>query len=336
MTKTNKKTGRPPKSKKAKKVSEKKTIAQKSAVDEVPKRRGRPPKKEENTKVTDTVKYKKAIIEDNIKTIGKEDKILIAKADKDSIAKEERSFSSVKHKLITLYTLQSIDSQIDSIKLIRGELPLEVQDLEDQVEGLKTRIDNISTDIKNNENKIQEFKYFIKDCLALIKKYESQKDNVRNNREFESLSKEIEYQTLEIKLSEKKIAAITNNNEQIKEQLEISTHDLKEREADLKEKKKELNNIIAETKSDEKKLLNKREKCVDKVEERLLFSYNRLRDNARNGLAVVSIERGSCGGCFNKIPPQKQMEIKLHKKIIVCEYCGRILIDEQIVNEVNI
>lgn len=242
---------------------------------------------------------------------------------------------SVEEKLKSLYTLQILDSGIDKIKTIRGELPLEVQDLEDEVEGLETRIENFTHDIKAAETSINEKKHAIKDSQALIKKYTEQQMNVRNNREYDSLSKEIEFQNLEIQLSEKRIrefqAIIETKNIAYKSSKDI----LDEKQKDLSIKRKELEDIVKETEKDEKTLSSKSEKAEKTIDERLLVAYKRIRKNARNGLAVVTIERDSCGGCFNKIPAQRQLEIKSRKKVIVCEHCGRILVDDQIVQSVE-
>lgn len=242
---------------------------------------------------------------------------------------------SVKEKLKVLYTLQAIDSQIDRIRVIRGELPLEVQDLEDDVAGLQTRLQNLTTEIEDIKNQSNQQKLFIKDCITLIAKYEEQQKNVRNNREFDSLNKEIQYQRLEIEHSEKRIIDYAKQGETKSVMLTDAEAELSERILDLEEKRAELKDIVSETEIDEKQLLEKREQIITKIEERLVFSYKRLRKNARNGLAVVNIERDACGGCFNKIPAQRQMEIKQHKKIIVCEYCGRVLVDEAIVKLVD-
>jgi predicted nucleic acid-binding Zn-ribbon protein len=255
---------------------------------------------------------------------------------KKSVDGEDVFDLSVRDKLTTLFSLQTIDTRIDRIRVIRGELPLEVQDLEDEVAGLQTRCQNIIQEVEDVKEQSNQQKLFIKDCIALIKKYEEQQNNVRNNREFDSLNKEIQYQKLEIEHSEKKIndyAKMVESKTQIVEDVKI---ELEDRIQDLDEKKAELNDIISETQVDEKMLLDKREFFEKKIDERLLYSYSRLRKNARNGLAVASIERDACGGCFNKIPLQRQFEIKQHKKIIVCEYCGRILVDDSIVNTVVI
>jgi uncharacterized protein len=246
----------------------------------------------------------------------------------DIIAKE--ADISVETKLIALYTLQQIDSQIDKIRIIRGELPLEVQDLEDDVAGLETRIDNFVQEINVLESSISEKKAIISDCQMLIKRYEEQQNNVRNNREYDSLTKEIEFQNLEIQLSEKRIKEFTFSLEAKKAEVENAQQKLIERKGELDIKKAELDDIIAETEKEETELIQKSHNNEKLFDERLLIAYKRIRENARNGLAVVKVERDACGGCFNKIPPQRQLDIRMHKKIIVCEYCGRILVDNAI------
>jgi len=248
---------------------------------------------------------------------------------------EENVEVSIEQKLTNLYQLQQIETQIDRIRIIRGELPLEVQDLEDEIAGLETRIDNYIQQIAEYEQKIQEKKNTIKDCQALIKKYEEQQMNVRNNREYDALSKEIEYQQLEIQLANKRINEFTNELNHLKEEIEKAQKLVEEHKSELEIKRNELADIIAETEKEEKELLRKAEECKKLIEDRLLLAYTRIRKNARNGLAVVQIERDACGGCFNKIPPQHQLDIRMHKKIIVCEYCGRILVDQAIVDSVN-
>lgn len=237
---------------------------------------------------------------------------------------------SVEDKLKALYNLQTADTEIDKIKILRGELPLEVQDLEDEIAGLETRANNYKEEVANVEQSVVTKKNEIKDSEALIKKYEEQQMNVRNNREFDSLSKEIEFQTLEIELCEKRIreftAQVTDKNEIIKKANTV----LEDRQDDLDTKKTELDEIIADTQKEEAVLLKRSEKIETLIEPRLLTAYKRIRKNARNGLAVVTIQRAACGGCFNKIPPQRQLDIKSRKKIIVCEYCGRILVDDEI------
>jgi uncharacterized protein len=264
------------------------------------------------------------------------EELILATTVNDQIEAEDAHDRAVRDKLLTLFTLQTIDTRIDRIRIIRGELPLEVQDLEDDVAGLQTRLNNIETEVADNKLQSNNQKLFIKDCIALIKKYEEQQNNVRNNREFDSLNKEIQYQKLEIEHAEKIIHDMARKLEMKTEYFEASRIALEERKKDLDEKKGELNEIIEETETDEKNLVAKRESVKKKIDERLMHSYTRLRGNARNGLAVVSIERDACGGCFNKIPPQRQMEIKQHKKIIVCEYCGRILVDDVIANAVDV
>jgi uncharacterized protein len=247
---------------------------------------------------------------------------------------EENPEASIEKKLRALYTLQQIDTQIDKIRIVRGELPLEVGDLEDEIEGLETRIKNLSSETTSLESELSAKKDSIKASLAAIKKYTAQQMNVRNNREYDSLTKEIEYQNLEIQLAEKRIKEFTAALEDKKLILEQSTSILDERKADLDTKKSELDDIITETEKEEKELVEKSIKNQAIVEERFLTAYKRIRKNARNGLAVVQVERDACGGCFNKIPPQKQMDIRMHKKIIVCEYCGRILVDNNVIGKV--
>ncbi len=242
----------------------------------------------------------------------------------------EKKEISVEEKLKALFELQSIDSQIDKIKILRGELPLEVRDLEDEIEGLQTRIKKFEEDLKSLQSIVAEKKAAIKDSQKLIKKYESQQMKVRNNREYDSLTKEIEFQNLEIQLSEKRIK---EHNEQVHDKkimIEDSKEILEEKIGDLEIKKQELSSIVSETEKDEQKLLDKSKEFEVVIEERLITAYKRIRNNARNGLAVVSVERDACGGCFNKIPPQKQLDVASHKKIIVCEHCGRILVDKYI------
>ncbi len=248
---------------------------------------------------------------------------------------EDSVEQSIQNKLISLYTLQRIDQKIDSLRSVRGELPLEVQDLEDEIEGLSTRVQKFQDDIKELETAISNKKIGAQESLELIKKYESQQMNVRNNREYDSLSKEIEYQTLEAQLSEKKMKEYSAEVEIKKEMVAKVEEEFNERKEDLEAKKLELNDIIAETEKDEVLLLEKSAKQKNKIEQRLLTAYERIRDNALNGLAVVPVERDACGGCFNKIPPQRYLDIRLHKKIIVCEYCGRILIDDEIIKSVQ-
>ncbi|MBN2262181.1 MAG: hypothetical protein JW735_04660 [Prolixibacteraceae bacterium] len=236
----------------------------------------------------------------------------------------------IEERLRLLYDLQKVYSEKDKLKILRGELPLEVQDLEDEIAGLKTRVNNFHDDIKNLETAISNRKAAIQESKALIAKYTDQQNNVRNNREFDSLSKEIEFQNLEIELSEKRIKEHTAELTQKTEAIESSKALLIEREADLDNKQRELEEITEETKIETERLNEKAEKIEANIEERLLTAFRRIRKNARNGLAVVTVERDSCGGCFNKIPPQRQLDIATRKKVIVCEYCGRILVDKDI------
>ncbi len=237
---------------------------------------------------------------------------------------------SVEEKLQSLYELQMVDSEINRIRTLRGELPLEVRDLEDDIAGLETRIEKLKNEEKELENtrvaKTQE----IKESESLIIKYTEQQNNVRNNREYDALSKEIEFQKLEIELCQKRIKEYTIDIKNKQEQIEHSKNDLADKKAALEQKKSELDEIAKETKDEENSLKEKSLKFEDKIDERLLTAYKRIKQNARNGLAVVTVERDACGGCFNKIPPQRQMDIRLRKKIIVCEYCGRILVDKYI------
>ncbi len=236
---------------------------------------------------------------------------------------------SVEDKLKSLYKLQSNLSEIDRIKTLRGELPLEVSDLDDEIAGLGTRVNNFQLELKqlDENSKLQKGK--IDASKTKIEKYTKQLDNVRNSKEYDHLSKEIEFETLEIELSEKHIREFTQEIASIKEQIETAGELLKDKTADLEMKKKELDDIVSETKAQEEKIREKAKKTEALIEPRLLAAFKRIRKNARNGLGVVPIQRGACGGCFNKIPPQKQMDIKLGKKIIVCEYCGRIMIDPE-------
>jgi uncharacterized protein len=240
---------------------------------------------------------------------------------------------SVEERLRALYSLQLVDSEIDKIKTLRGELPLEVQDLEDEIAGLETRLGNLKEEVVNLEKSVSKKHNEITDAEALIKKYEEQQKNVRNNREFDSLSKEIEYQNLEIELFNKKIKEFNFQIDEKKVVIGESEVTLSERKTDLENKKSELDEIISDTQKEEEGLYKKLETIEEIIEDRLLTAYKRIRSNARNGLAVVPVQRDACGGCFNQIPPQRQLDIKSRKKIIVCEYCGRILVDDEIIKE---
>lgn len=243
---------------------------------------------------------------------------------------------SIEDRLRALYSLQLVDSEIDKIRTLRGELPLEVQDLEDEIAGLETRLGNLREEVANLEKSVQKKNLEISESEALIKKYEEQQKNVRNNREFDSLSKEIEYQNLEIELYNKKIKEFNVQIEEKKVLIGESEATLSERRSDLENKKAELDEIISDTQKEEEGLFKKLEKVQAFIEDRLLTAYKRIRSNARNGLAVVPVQRDACGGCFNQIPPQRQLDIKSRKKIIVCEYCGRILVDDEIIKETKI
>ena len=236
--------------------------------------------------------------------------------------------ATVEEKLIALYKLQCIDTQIDKIKILRGELPLEVQDLEDEIAGLQTRVSNINEEIANFDNSIKEKESMVVDSKALIKKYEEQLKNIRNNREYDSLNKEIEFQNLEIQLAEKRIKEANASIVAKTDVISGAKMSLEERTSDLNAKNSELESIIAETQKDEEKLGKESLRAEKVIDERLLNAYKRLRGNVRNGLAVVPVHRDACGGCFNSVPPQRQMDISARKKVIVCEHCGRILIDK--------
>jgi uncharacterized protein len=242
---------------------------------------------------------------------------------------------TIAEKLVELYRLQHADSQVDKIRTQRGELPLEVQDLEDEVAGLETRMNKLQDELAEMEGQVSERQNLIKDAKAQIKKYEGQQSKVRNNREYDSLTKEIEFQNLEIQLAEKRIKEAKASIDGKKQIVEDSKKLFEDRKKDLDLKKKELDGIVAETEKEEKELLKKSAAASKQIEERLLSAYHRIRGNARNGLAVVAVERGSCGGCFNSIPPQRQLDISSHKKLIVCEHCGRILVDEYVVERVH-
>ncbi len=244
---------------------------------------------------------------------------------------KEKIDASVEGKLKSLYQLQLIDSKIDRLRTIRGELPLEVNDLEDTVTGLETRLKNVTEEVEELENQLNEKKQNIKDFQANIKKYEAQQGKVRNNREYDAITKEIEFQNLEIQLAEKRIKEAKVSVIIKAELLEKSKVDFEERSKDLKVKKSELEEIIAETEKEEKQLLVDSTTASSGIEDRLLNAYKRIRANTRNGLAVVAVERDACGGCYNKIPPQRQLDIRTNKKIIVCEHCGRVLVDGMLI-----
>lgn len=241
-------------------------------------------------------------------------------------SKAKKSETPVEDKLDALFELQQAVSEIDKIRTLRGELPLEVQDLEDEIEGLETRIANLETETKGFSDSILTKKNEIAEAELLIKKYESQQANVKNNREYDSLSKEIEFQNLEVELCNKRIKEFADEEKSKKALVSESKKLLDERKGDLKAKKAELNEIVSETQTEEEDLKAKAKKIEERLDGRLLTAFKRIRKNAINGLAVVTVERAACGGCFNKIPPQRQLDIQLRKKVIVCEYCGRILV----------
>ena len=237
-------------------------------------------------------------------------------------------------RLKQLYKLQIIDSQVDEIEILKGELPMEVNDLEDEVAGLQTRTGKLDQQIKDMEAEISQHKANIKESQALIEKYDKQMTNVKNNREYEALSKELEMQKLEIQLSEKKMREMDVLKEAKVETLTATQERVNTKQADLKVKKDELEGIIAKTEKEEADLKKKSDNAKKKIADRLLKAYIKIRESYRNRLAVVPITRSSCGGCFNYIPPQMQLEIALHKKVVACEHCGRILIDNSIIKEV--
>lgn len=234
---------------------------------------------------------------------------------------------TVAEKLKTLYDLQTILSEVDRIKTLRGELPFEVQDLEDEIAGLQTRMSNANETIASLNDELKQQAEARDNAIAMIDKYTKDQDNVRNNREFDFLSKEIEYQRLNIELAEKRINEAARRIEAIKHEMEQWNEVIEDKQHVLEEKKSELSEIVSETKQSEEKLREKARRLENKVEERLLTAYKRIRKNARNGLGIVYVQRNACGSCFNRIPAQRQLEIKQHKKIIVCEYCGCILVD---------
>lgn len=237
---------------------------------------------------------------------------------------------SVESRLRSLYELQTILTEIDRIKTIRGELPLEVKDLEDNLAGLHTRIENYTASIEELKTKLAQEKEKIADSQNKIARYKEQLDNVRNNREFDLLTKEVEFQTLEIELSEKHLAEYSHQIDNKTGEIEATKEKVSDTEHVLAEKKAELEEIVSETRQDEERLRQQAKDIEPNIDAYTLNAFKRIRKNARNGLGVVYIQRNACGGCFNRIPPQKQLEIKMHKKIIVCEYCGRILIDPEI------
>ena len=246
------------------------------------------------------------------------------------MAKKDPTDLSVEEKLQTLYQLQTTLSAIDEKRALRGELPLEVQDLEDEIEGLNIRIAKIENEIEEFQNAVAQKKGEIEQAQESVERYKRQLDDVKNNREYDTLTKEIEFQSLEIELCNKKIREALAKVDDKKREL-AHTHDMMDdRQSALEEKKNELDEIMQETREEEEKLKLIAKDLETKIEPRLLSSFKRIRKNARNGLGIVYVQRDACGGCFNKIPPQRQLDIKMHKKVIVCEYCGRIMIDPEL------
>ncbi len=246
------------------------------------------------------------------------------------MAKKEMKEMTVEEKLKSLYQLQIALSGIDEKRALRGELPLEVQDLEDEIEGLTLRVEKIKHEIQEFKDAVVQKKGEIANAESSLTRYQQQLNDVKNNREYDTLTKEIEYQTLEIELCNKKIREADLRIQERTEDLERNEALMVERKGDLEDKKNELGEIMDETRAEEEKLRNEASELETKIETRLLTSFKRIRKNARNGLGIVYVQRDACGGCFNKIPPQRQLDIKMHKKVIVCEYCGRILIDPEL------
>ena len=246
------------------------------------------------------------------------------------MAKKDPTDLTVEEKLKALYQLQTTLSSIDEKRALRGELPLEVQDLEDEIEGLTIRIEKIENEISDFQTAVQQKKAEIEEAKASVERYQRQLDEVKNNREYDTLTKEIEFQSLEIELCNKKIREAQVRIEERTRDLDQNREFMADRQTALEEKKNELDEIMSETRAEEEKLKEKAKELEVKIEPRLLQSFKRIRKNARNGLGIVYVQRDACGGCFNKIPPQRQLDIKMHKKIIVCEYCGRIMIDPEL------
>lgn len=308
---------------KTKKVTPKKVVKEEAADtanDEV---------KVETAKET-TSPVVETIVEEDITVEKTADGVINVKKNEDTQSQAEEI--SIEEKLLSLYNLQQICTKIDDIRMVRGELPEEIRDKEDECEGKRTRIAKFQEEIKNLNSKIAGENTKKEESLAAIKKYEEQQNNVRNNREYESLSKEIEYQNLEIQVADKHKAKYEAEISDKEAQIQDTKEKLKDLEEILGQKKEELKGIMADTAKEEAELLEKAEGLKVKVDQRLLTAFERIRKNAHNGLAIVKIERDACGGCFSKIPPQRQLDIALHKKIIVCEACGRIFIDDKLVH----
>ncbi len=311
----------------AKKTAAKKKTTKTAAVSKKATTKKATPKKAAPLK---TAKPKK-VTEAPVETVDNNNIITTTKA----VIKNDIEDNTMLKKLNALYQLQQIDTQINKLRSQRGMLPVEVKDLEDTVAGLEIRLGKFTEDVNNQENLISGKTIQIKEALDVIKKYESQKENVKNNREFESLQNQIENLELDIRLLEKEIKHLKDKKllkEAARDKIE---HELGLYKKELSVKVEELDQIIAETTKEEEALSKDVAKYEDLIDNRLLTAYKRIRDNAKNGLAVVTVERNACGGCFNKIPPQRQLDIKTLKKIIVCEYCGRILVDPENFEKIN-
>lgn len=320
----------------AKEVKETKKVTKKTAkAEEAPKPEDELVEEKKEVKKS-AKKSAKKTEEVKVEEVNQAETLAEPQTEEPTPAVEEQSVEvSVEQKLVALYTLQQVDSKVDEIRAYRGNLPLEIQDLEDEIAGFETRITNLKADSKKNLKEVSDYKIKIKETEALVKKYEEQQNNVRNNREYDSLTKEIEYQNLDIQLSEKRIREATARITDIDAKLNEAQLHLDEMIRSLNEKKDELSSLVEGTEKEEEQLLKRSAECEKLVEERLLVAYKRIRKNARNGLAVVGIFDEACGGCFNRIPPQHQLDICTHKKIIVCEYCGRILVDKGIIGQYN-
>jgi hypothetical protein len=328
-----------PAEKKEVKKTVKKTAAKKAEEVVEPKKSAKKAEEAPAEDIKEAAEPKKPAKKATKKAAEKEKEEVVAapvakEATKESVA-EDPVEVSVEQKLVALYTLQQVDSKIDEIRAFRGNLPLEIQDMEDEIAGLETRIANFKEEAKKHQTDVTNYKIKIKETEALVKKYEEQQNNVRNNREYDSLTKEIEYQNLDIQLSEKRIREATAREEEVNVKIEQAQARLAELNTVLTEKKEELHSLVEGTEKEEEQLLQRSADCEKLVEDRLLVAYKRIRKNARNGLAVVGIFDEACGGCFNRIPPQHQLDICTHKKIIVCEYCGRILVDKGIIAQYN-
>ncbi len=328
---------------KTKKTATKKAAVKEETVEEKTTKKAEPkkaaPKKETAKKsTTKTKKAEKPVVEDSVIAALEEEVSIektsggIVEVKKHEDKQNKTEELSIEQKLLSLYNLQQICTKIDDIRMIRGELPEEIRDNEDECEGKRTRIAKFNDEIENLKLKISSENTKKEESLAAIKKYEEQQNNVRNNREYESLSKEIEYQKLEIQVSEKHKVKYEAEIEEKEALISETKVKLEELEEVLQQKKAELEVIVADTEKEEEELLAQAEVLKSKVDQRLLTAFERIRKSAHNGLAIVKIERDACGGCFSKIPPQRQLDIALHKKIIVCEACGRIFIDDKLVH----